>query len=143
MARKTAQTEPTVKQEDILRIVHAEFWDPHSILGCHEVALNGKVVYAIRAFVPGARDLYIIPEGQTRKPIHMKKIHKDGFFEAILPKRTSRFRYRYRALDFEDRQWEFYDPYIFPPLLTDFDLHLAREGEDIYWMWFAEADAGS
>ncbi len=128
MARKTAQTEPTVKQEDILRIVHAEFWDPHSILGCHEVALNGKVVYAIRAFVPGARDLYIIPEGQTRKPIHMKKIHKDGFFEAILPKRTSRFRYRYRALDFEDRQWEFYDPYIFPPLLTDFDLHLFGEG---------------
>ncbi|RME00094.1 MAG: 1,4-alpha-glucan branching enzyme, partial [Calditrichaeota bacterium] len=118
----------TVPQEELLKIVHANHYDPHSVLGMHEVHLNGKTLLSIRAFVPAARKLFLVPKRKGARPLAMHRVHKDGFFELTLPKPETRFRYVYRAQGFEDNEWEFVDPYIFPPLLTEFDLHLYAEG---------------
>ena len=56
----------------------------------------------------------------------LRRIHADGFFEAIFPGEQAMFPYRLRT-DYAG-QHEFEDPYRFPPVLSDFDLHLLAEG---------------
>ena len=57
----------------------------------------------------------------------MQKLHKEGFFEAVI-ERAKPFRYKIRIQSHGGEGTEFYDPYSFPPVLTDFDLHLIGEG---------------
>ena len=121
---------PTVSREDILKIVHATHYDPHAVLGLHPVTDGERPVMAVRAFVPTAREMFVVPLTRrgAGKPVAMQRIHGDGFFEALIRPRSRSFRYRLRAVDYAGNTWEFLDPYIFPPLLTDFDLHLFGEG---------------
>ena len=56
----------------------------------------------------------------------LRRIHADGFFEAVFPGEQAMFPYRLRT-DYAG-QHEFEDPYRFPPVLSDFDLHLLAEG---------------
>jgi len=63
---------------------------------------------------------------QGLAPLH--EVHPEGFFEAVFPGETEVFPYRLRAEDDRGRSWEFEDPYRFPPVLSDFDLHLLGEG---------------
>ena len=58
----------------------------------------------------------------------MKRVHKDGFFEAIVRDKTEVFPYRLREVDRAGRTTEFVDPYSFMPVLSDFDLYLMAEG---------------
>ncbi len=58
----------------------------------------------------------------------MKKRTKDGFFEALFKDEARPFSYAIRVVTQWDETREFYDPYSFPPVLTDFDLHLIGEG---------------
>ncbi|MDQ7063884.1 MAG: 1,4-alpha-glucan branching protein GlgB [candidate division KSB1 bacterium] len=134
-ARKTRQDQfkpdfPTVPQEDILKIVHAAHYDPHTVLGLHPVTDGERPVMAVRAFVPTAKEMFVVPmTGRgPGKPVPMQRIHGDGFFETLVRPRSRSFRYRLRAVDYAGNAWEFIDPYIFPPLLTEFDLHLFGEG---------------
>jgi len=119
----------TVHSDAMNRIVHAEHYDPHSVLGLHEVTVKGKAAFAIRAFVPAAKTLEVLPKTKSARPIAMPRVHADGFFEVVIPKRNRKdFPYRYRAVDYSGNEWEFDDPYNFPPMLTAFDLHLFSEG---------------
>lgn len=56
----------------------------------------------------------------------MRRIHEAGLYEVRLPNQPS--YYRLRVVDRWNRVSERYDPYAFPPLLSDFDLHLFAEG---------------
>ena len=58
----------------------------------------------------------------------MTRVHPDGLFEAILKAESVSFRYRFRVANHEGHSWEFEDPYRFPPILGDLDLHLMGEG---------------
>ena len=58
----------------------------------------------------------------------MEKLHPDGFFQAIFKDRSELFSYQLRILDHEGQAYQFIDPYTFPPVLTEFDLHLIGEG---------------
>ncbi len=63
----------------------------------------------------------------------MRRVHQDGFFEAALHNEFEFFYYRLSitlpALDGRRQQtYEIDDPYRYPPVLTDFDLHLLGEG---------------
>ena len=46
----------------------------------------------------------------------------------VFADRTAAFPYRLRVENHEGHSWEFVDPYLFGPVLTDFDLHLLGEG---------------
>src|SRR5581483_8428582 len=52
--------------------------------------------------------------------------HPEGFFVASLAGEIS--AYRLRAASEDGGETEFDDPYRFPPLISDFDLHLHSEG---------------
>ena len=120
---------PTTPADVIDHIVHANYWDPFSILGSHEVTAKGKPTRAIRAFLPDAKKAWVVSLGRgepgTRVP--MTRVRDEGFFEAIFPD-VKPFPYRLAVENHDGHGWEFVDPYQFGPVLTDYDLHLLGEG---------------
>ena len=119
----TAKT--TASREEIERVVRGEHSDPFHILGAHPVEADGKPAIAIRAFLPDAAEIWV---RRDAKQIPLQRIHTEGFFEAVFPGELQIFPYRLRAQSKSGQEWEFEDPYRFPPVLTDFDLHLLSEG---------------
>jgi 1,4-alpha-glucan branching enzyme len=124
--------QPTTSQSDIDLIVHADHWDPFSVLGIHELATDSakQKTWVIRAFLPDARAAWVVDleQGEPGKRVAMERIHPDGFFVAVFTGRKCRFPYRLRLENHEGHSWELVDPYFFEPVLTDFDLHLLGEG---------------
>jgi 1,4-alpha-glucan branching enzyme len=108
-------------------ILNANHADPFQVLGNHIVAEEGIKAIAIRAFLPQAREAWAI-DIRTKDTYRMEKIHKDGFFEAIVTEKDDIFPYRIKIEPFDGAPCEFHDPYSFLPVLTDFDLHLFGEG---------------
>ena len=98
---------------------------PFDILGIHPHTVDGKPAIVIRTFQPQALTVSVL-RGDQAYP--MRQVHQDGFFEAIFDQ-SEFFPYRLSitlpALDGGRRQtYEIDDPYRYPPVLTDFDLHL-------------------
>ncbi|WP_165228840.1 1,4-alpha-glucan branching protein GlgB [Aquisphaera insulae] len=131
MAVSTEESRIT-SQADVDLIVHAEHWNPFTILGPHRLeAANGRSKgWVVRAFLPEAveAELIDLEKGEPGVPVPMEKLHPDGFFQVVLPDREATPRYRLRIENFEKHAWEQVDPYQFGPVLTDFDLHLLGEG---------------
>ena len=119
---------------DLIR--RAEHSDPFHILGPHVVEDAGQRRVAIRAFQPRAAHVEVVWKGHAQ-PFAAARIHPDGMFEANLPVEVLQINpaeaippnaYRLRIHYGDGRTEETYDAYAFPPLLTDFDLHLMGEG---------------
>jgi len=126
--RRRLLARTTAAAEEIALIVNAEHADPFHILGAHPVRIDGRPAIALRAFVPDAVDVWAVRifEPERVHPFH--RIHPDGFFEAVIAGDTQIFPYHLRARNHEGHEWMFEDPYRFPPVLSDFDLHLIAEG---------------
>ncbi|HYA97707.1 MAG TPA: 1,4-alpha-glucan branching protein GlgB [Methylomirabilota bacterium] len=112
----------------LLRGRHA---DPFALLGPHAVSQPGKG-RVVRFFIPWAESAGILLAGSSR-PIEARRLRAEGFFEAFLPEgsaevfRPGSYRILYRA-DFGE-EFRIQDPYAFPFLLSDLDLHLMGEGK--------------
>jgi len=115
----------TASVEEIEMILHAEHADPFHVLGAHPVKVEGKPAIAVRAFLPDTSQAWVVRDTAL---VPLKRLHADGFFEAAFPGESQIFPYRLRAKNAEGHEWESDDPYRFPPVLTDFDLHLLSEG---------------
>jgi len=122
-------TPPT--QAEIEQIRRAEHADPFHYLGPHPVEREGEKRIAIRVFQPRATKVHVVPVGGAPS-VAAQRINLDGIFEALLPFSDGVLgnptAYRLRMAFADGRCEETYDPYAFPPLLTDFDLHLVGEG---------------
>ncbi len=114
-------------KEHIKLIVNAKHWDPFMVLGMHPLEENGRKMIVVRAFLPHAAKASVI-DTNTKKIFEMTLIHKAGFFEVICTDRKNIFKYILRVTTHEGKEYEFYDPYCFLPVLGDFDLHLIGEG---------------
>jgi 1,4-alpha-glucan branching enzyme len=115
----------TALPEEIESILNAEHSDPFHILGAHVVECEAKPAIAIRAYLPGAEEVWVLREAGV---FPAELVHADGFFEAVFPNETEPFPYRLRADYGEGNEAEFDDPYRFPPILSEFDLYLLGEG---------------
>jgi 1,4-alpha-glucan branching enzyme len=112
---------------DIDLISSGDHPDPFAFLGIHQTE-NGQGKYmVVRVFNPGAEQVWVIEAGDANQ-YEMQRMGNDGFFERRFPDRRDRFPYRLKAVNRFGDTWEFHDPYSFPPLLSDFDLHLMAEG---------------
>jgi 1,4-alpha-glucan branching enzyme len=117
----------TLPWETIQAIVRGTHGDPFAVLGPHVVQQGGTEAVAVRAFLPGADGVLVVPTSGNLPAQRMTRAHADGFFEVVFPHRGAPFRYELEVLDGRGvRRME--DPYRFPPTLTDFDLHLMGEG---------------
>jgi len=116
----------TAPVAEIALILRAEHSDPFHVLGAHPVQVDGKPAIAVRAFLPRAARAWVVRGQDERSVFPLERIHADGFFEAVFPGETQIFPYRLRVEDAGRHDFE--DPYRFPPVLSDFDLHLIGEG---------------
>lgn len=112
-------------KEQIKLIINADHWDPFRVLGIHIIDSENKRA-AVRAFLPETQEAWVV-DLEAKKSYTMEKIHEAGFFEANVEKKKV-FPYLIRIKSHEGKLSEFYDPYSFLPVLTDFDLHLIGEG---------------
>jgi 1,4-alpha-glucan branching enzyme len=105
--------------------------DPFALLGPHPVSTPDGQRWVIRFFHPGAAGASVLLQGAS-EPIPARRLRAEGFFEAALPDSQqsapapSWYRIRYRTGHGETV--ETFDPYAFPYLLSEFDLHLMGEG---------------
>ena len=110
-------------RQEIEAIVGGYHADPFGILGPHATPGRQTPRWQVRAFLPQAAEAQVIRDGVATP---MKKIHPTGFFFASLPGEPAPYRIRLKTPEGEVS--EFDDPYRFPLLLTDFELHLWSEG---------------
>jgi 1,4-alpha-glucan branching enzyme len=130
IARSTA----SVVRGEIELLCRGEHPEPFRILGPHSTA-DKPGTLTVRVFEPQAQEVAVLWEN-SQTPLPATKIHAEGLFEALvgLPvgaserKIPSADSYRLRLTFPDGRRVETYDPYAFPPLLTDYDLHLMGEG---------------
>jgi 1,4-alpha-glucan branching enzyme len=105
--------------QEVQEIVAGNHGDPFSVLGPHQTE-NG---WEVRAFLPQAMDVAISKCGGLQP---MGKIRGEGFFSATLGNDPG--HYKLHVTLWNGAQIEMEDPYRFPPLISDFDLHIHAEG---------------
>jgi 1,4-alpha-glucan branching enzyme len=124
-------------------LIYGYHENPFEVLGPHEIEDNGRRALAVRAFLPSSKQAWLVDprEGGVAKP--MRRIHPDGLFEAICPPDIHQIdegrTYQLRAIDYSGEQVTMHDPYAFPPLLSDSDLHLLGEGR--HWRSYEKLGA--
>jgi 1,4-alpha-glucan branching enzyme len=127
--------------DSITRLVRGQSENPHHLLGPHILEHEGKRAVAIRAFLPDSAQAWVIDEGRDQLDRPMRRIHPAGLFEAICPldEKKPLSSYRLLAADERGERTIMHDPYAFPPLLTEYDLHLLNEGT--HWQVYEKLGA--
>mgnify|MGYP006428531871 FL=1 len=117
MKQKTAQASTKTKPR-FTELTETRCHDPFAILGYHS---NSKQ-RTIRAFLPQAETVSI-----SGRNITLTRIEGTDIFEWT-GKQTISLPYQLSWTDKNNQQHTEYDPYCFPPQLSDFDMHLFNEG---------------
>ncbi|MFZ3216345.1 MAG: 1,4-alpha-glucan branching protein GlgB [Candidatus Acidiferrales bacterium] len=123
-------------QRELGQIVRGEHSDPFAILGPHWIEQYGTRSLAVRVFRPNAQEVAVV-WGKEHNLHRADRIMSEGLFEARLPAnlpgttpaeavRPTAYRLQIRFGD--GNVFETLDPYAFPTVLTEFDLHLFGEG---------------
>ncbi|HYH17869.1 MAG TPA: 1,4-alpha-glucan branching enzyme, partial [Azospirillum sp.] len=124
-ALRTDARKANALQGAIEAIVRADHGDPFSVLGMHQDGAGAPV--EVRAFLPGAKRVWVIDSATGEPASEMDLLHPEGFFAALLPDRTQRFRYRLR-IEYPLATVEHEDAYRFAYVLGELDIHLLAEG---------------
>ncbi|HEY0838240.1 MAG TPA: 1,4-alpha-glucan branching protein GlgB [Azospirillum sp.] len=124
-ALRTDKRKATALQGAIEAIVRADHGDPFAVLGMHQDSAGAPV--EVRAFLPGARRAWVIDSATGEPAAEMDLLHAEGFFAALMPDRTQRFRYRLRV-EYPLATMEHEDAYRFAYVLGELDIHLLAEG---------------
>ncbi len=95
--------------------------DPFRILGPH--AAKDRKGWEVRAFLPQAAEAEVAVDGAATPMI---KVHPEGLYVAFFAGEPRPYRLRIKTVDGSASEFE--DPYRFPILISDFDLHLFAEG---------------
>jgi 1,4-alpha-glucan branching enzyme len=127
---------PANLEKDIELLVHGEQSDPFAVLGPHWIEQDGKYLLAIRIFRPNAAEVTVL-WGKKAELQDATRIHPAGLFEARIPatgvakpqnEAVPPNVYRLQIRFGDGNSFETYDPYVFPPVLTEYDLYLSGEG---------------
>ncbi|MGE0212266.1 MAG: 1,4-alpha-glucan branching protein GlgB [Parvibaculaceae bacterium] len=107
-------------------LVHGRHGDPFSLLGLHEE----EGALRLTVFRPGAERAFLVPADNPEAAEELPRIHDAGIFSRRIENRRERFAYRLR-FEAGGVSWEEEDPYRFPPVLGDLDVHLMAEGRHL------------
>ena len=115
----------TVSKNEIACVAAGDCADPFAVLGMHVVAAQKGRALAVRTFQPGAISVTLVAETERAA---LRQYRQTGFFELLLSRHQAPFPYRLRVTYPDGHAMTIADPYSFPPVLSDFDLHLHSEG---------------
>jgi 1,4-alpha-glucan branching enzyme len=116
---------PAADQEAVRHLLSGVHPNPHSILGAHPTAVQGRSGVVLRAMHPDATAIEVLPEGREAIPMERET---GALFSAFLPTATAPMRYRLRFHFSGGAVWERDDPYRFLPTIGEVDSHLFAEG---------------
>ncbi|HOK40910.1 MAG TPA: 1,4-alpha-glucan branching protein GlgB [bacterium] len=119
----------TIPPEEAIEIIHSSHNSPHKILGMHIVNIKigneEKKVPVVRAFLPEAKEIYVVEKNNKKNQWQMEKIHNNGLFEAIIWDRTKKFSYKFKIKNYYGHEWESEDAYeMWVEEITPFDRYL-------------------
>jgi 1,4-alpha-glucan branching enzyme len=117
----------------VLAVVEARHGQPFDLLGPHFEEAGRERKLVVRAYQPDARRLVVLDDDGAALA-EGRQVERPGFFEADLGSYDPARLYRLRFETHQGRTFEIYDAYQFGPILTDFDLHLFKEGTH-YRLW--------
>ena len=120
----------TLSNAIVKAIVQGECGDPFGVLGPHAIRRGRRAAVAIRAFLPSAVQVAVVPTEVGALPQPMERLHAAGLFEAVFADRREPFGYQLEVRDRDGIVCRCEDAYRFPSALSDFDLHLLGEGTD-------------
>ncbi|MEO7558535.1 MAG: 1,4-alpha-glucan branching enzyme, partial [Gammaproteobacteria bacterium] len=127
MTNRTSRMEkpPTrsVFTGELQMLVEARHHDPFSVLGRHTLGAQESV---IRAYIPGAAQISIETPA-ARLP--MQRLPGTDLFEWHGESAQVPGHYQLTWEDASHNSLRGYDPYCFPPQLSEYDLHLFAEGK--------------
>lgn len=104
--------------DNLLKVIHSDHHDPHTILGLHEFTGGRKL---IRLWRPGAHDIFLEVFSER---VQATKVHEAGIFEYIVPGDTMPNNYRV----FHQNGLLAEDPYAFLPTVGEVDQYLFGKG---------------
>lgn len=118
-----------IHPDAIKALVNGEMGAPQTVLGRHPVAKG----ISLRVMRPWADTMQAVND-ETNEQVKMKKIDDAGLFEVTVDSSWKNVPYHYEAKTFDKHNESFADPYVFEPLLSDYDLYLFGEGrhQEIY-----------
>ncbi|MGP1397812.1 MAG: 1,4-alpha-glucan branching protein GlgB [Inquilinaceae bacterium] len=114
------------ERPDIEAIVQAEHGDPFAVLGMHE--RSGTLV--VRTFQPSASAVQVVDAQTGAAVADLDQVHPAGAFEGPVPGRRHPFAYKLRV-HHPGGVADIDDPYAFPPVLGELDMHLLIEGKHL------------
>jgi 1,4-alpha-glucan branching enzyme len=98
--------------------------DAFSVLGPHPINKDKpRAEWTIRAFLPHAKSAAVLLDGAA---LPMQKLHPAGFYAVELSEKPG--AYRLEIENWHGGKSVMEDAYRFPPVMTEFDLHLHGEG---------------
>ena len=115
----------TLSKEIIDSISDGSHGDPFSVLGLHEVEIDGKSKLVLRAFRPEAKSITAVI---NKKKYELEPVSTDGLFERVFSRRKNRFDYDFEIVPHKGKKFTITDAYRFKSLISDFDLQLWGEG---------------
>jgi 1,4-alpha-glucan branching enzyme len=119
-ARSPASQREHDLRSQVSALVHGDCGDPFSVLGPHA---EGRDRFVVRCYHPASKQAWVI--GRAGNQIaELQPMYEPGFFAGPVPERID-YRLRF-ALPASMIELE--DPYRFPPVLGDIDMHLLAEG---------------
>ncbi len=120
----------TIRLEELNTLVEGQHGDPFSLLGPHPIKEGSREAVSVRAFLPHCEQAWVVDPAESR-PRPMRKVHPAGFYEGICSHTDDGTipQYHLRLADKNGQQSNMHDPYRFPSLFTDYDLHLIGEGK--------------
>lgn len=115
----------------IRRVIEGTHENPAELLGPHRIEHDGREALAVRAFLPGSQQVWLVDK-QHRAVRPMRKIHPAGFYEGVCPLGSMEpdSQYLLRVANERGEVTEMQDPYAVAPLMTDFDRYLFGEGRN-------------
>lgn len=122
-----------ILSQEHVRLINGRLHDPFTVLGRHSA---GEGRERVTLFAPHVEAMSI-----GEPPRAMQRVPGTDFFvwegaPAELPD-----RYRLHAITKTGHRYAFYDPYSFPPLISDYDLHLFNQGNHWHAYRFLGAHA--
>jgi 1,4-alpha-glucan branching enzyme len=115
--------------KNLRELLSGNFADPFSLLGAHPLSDEGTEGLIVRAFLPGAKSVFIedlIPENE----IAAHPVDRKGLFEATINGAKDIFPYHLKVDFGSGVTARFYDCYSFLPVLSDYDLYLFGQGNN-------------
>lgn len=119
-----------VKMDGVGALVEGRHENPFELLGPHTVERDGSKALAVRAYLPHSKKAWLYHRSRDlTQP--MRRIHPAGLYEAVCPieSQSAKGRYQIRLEDHQGRLITMYDPYSFPPLISDYDFYLLGQGQ--------------